>query len=350
MNLLPGAGAVMVFNNSQKEITMNKKHYIIVAVLFLTLQITASPLSELLKQMNATEELVTTPISVRAIIYSYDLFKTRIIDDLKNELNKKSSEEKLEDINCYFKIAKNDVYFIWALGNGVFQELQKKYNNDELVLVNVQSVLDEDGLFVRYLEGFGIHRDDKIEIISVIDGCLRSPIVTTSLEIDQTIKNNELLRKWNKLTSSESLYDNNIVFNKYSDCHVLDKTVYQIHDTKFIGVVSLPFIQYASSYFRDQLFACLYSLADEIRDRNSINSLEELEKKMTLSDSNFPFGMSKIEWGFITENPTKLSYYERTIRTPERTLIKENGFMIKLSNGHTRKIPSNIEVFSYEED
>lgn len=71
---------------------------------------------------------------------------------------------------------------------------------------------------------------------------------------------------------------------------------------------------------------------------------------MTLSDSNFPFGMSKIEWGFITENPTKLSYYERTIRTQERTLIKENGFMIKLSNSNTQKIPLNIEVFSYEED
>ena len=128
---------------------MNKKHYIIVAVLFLTLQITASPLNELLKQMNVTEELLTAPTSVGAIVYSYALFKTRIIDDLKNELNKKSSEEKLEDINCYFKIAKENVYFIWALGNGVFQELQKKYNNDELVLVNVQSVLDEDGLFVR---------------------------------------------------------------------------------------------------------------------------------------------------------------------------------------------------------
>ena len=164
---------------------MNKKHYIIVAVLFLTLQITASPLNELLKQMNVTEELLTAPTSVGAIVYSYALLKTRIIDDLKNELNKKSSEEKLEDINCYFKIAKENVYFIWALGNGVFQELQKKYNNDELVLVNVQSVLDEDGLFVRYLEGFGVHRDDKIEIISVIDGCLRSPIVTTSLEANQ---------------------------------------------------------------------------------------------------------------------------------------------------------------------
>lgn len=338
----------MVFNNSQKEITMNKKHYIIVAVLFLTLQITASPLNELLKQMNVTEELLTAPTSVGAIVYSYALFKTRIIDDLKNELNKKSSEEKLEDINCYFKIAKENVYFIWALGNGVFQELQKKYNNDELVLVNVQSVLDEDGLFVRYLEGFGVHRDDKIEIISVIDGCLRSPIVTTSLEANQTIKNNELLRKWNKLTSSELLYDNNIVIKKNSDYHVLDKTVYQIHDTKIIGSVSLPFIQYASSYFKDQLFVCLYSLTNEIKNKNSINSLEKLEKKMTLSDSNFPFGMSKIEWGFITENPTKLSYYERTVRTPERALIKENGFMIKLSNGHTKKIPLNIEVFSYE--
>ena len=340
----------MVFNNSQKEITMNKKHYIIVAVLFLTLQITASPLNELLKQMNVTEELLTAPTSVGAIVYSYALFKTRIIDDLKNELNKKSSEEKLEDINCYFKIAKENVYFIWALGNGVFQELQKKYNNDELVLVNVQSVLDEDGLFVRYLEGFGVHRDDKIEIISVIDGCLRSPIVTTSLEANQTIKNNELLRKWNKLTSSELLYDNNIVIKKNSDYHVLDKTVYQIHDTKIIGSVSLPFIQYESSYFKDQLFVCLYSLTNEIQNKKSINILERLEKKMTLSDSNFPFGMSKIEWGFITENPTKLSYYERTVRTPELTLIKENGFMIRLSNGNTRKIPLNVEVFSYEED
>lgn len=326
-------------------------HHIFVAVLLLTLQITASPLNELLKQMNATEELATTPISVGAIVYSYTLFKNRIIDDLKNELRTNSSEEKLEVINCYFKIAKNDVYFIWALGNGVFQELQKKYNNDELVLVNVQSVLDEDGLFVRYLEGFGICRDDEIEIISVIDGCLRSPtIVTTSLEIAQTIKNDELQRKWNKLASSESLYDDNIVFNKYSNCHVLDKTGYQIHDTKLIGAVSLPFIFYASRYFQEQLFVCLYSLADEIRDKNSINSLSKLEKKMTLSDSNFPFGMSKIEWDFITANPNDLSYYERTIKTPECTLIQENGFMIKLSNGNTKKIPLKIEVFSYEED
>ena len=56
-------------------------HHMFVAVLLLTLQITASPLSELLKQMNATEELVTTPISVEAIVYSYTLFKTRIIDE-----------------------------------------------------------------------------------------------------------------------------------------------------------------------------------------------------------------------------------------------------------------------------
>lgn len=69
-----GAGAAMVFNNLKKGISMNKKHNMIAAALFLTLQITASPLNELLKQMNVTEELLTAPTSVGAIVYSYRTF------------------------------------------------------------------------------------------------------------------------------------------------------------------------------------------------------------------------------------------------------------------------------------
>ena len=95
-------------------------------VCFLTLKISASPLTELLKQMEATEELMTTPVSVEAIEDAYKKFNTCIINDLKNELKANTVEEKLEVLDCYFKNTKNGLYFIWALGNGVFQELQKK--------------------------------------------------------------------------------------------------------------------------------------------------------------------------------------------------------------------------------
>ncbi len=335
----------MAFNNSQKEVTMKTIYKMFAIVCFLTLKISASPLNELLKQMEATEELMTTPVSVEVIEDAYKKFNTCIINDLKNELKANTVEEKLEVLDCYFKNTKNGLYFIWALGNGVFQELQKKYNNDKMVLVNIQSVLDEEGLFIRYLEGLGKQNEDNIEIIAVIDGCLRSPTVTCP-EVNPTMENNEHLRKWSNLTSFESLFNNYL--KKYSDVHILDKTAYPIQDTKLIGAISFPFIHYASSYFKNQLYVCLYSLANEIKDKNTINALVELEKKMTLSDSNFPFGMSRIEWNLITANPQKLYYYEREVKKQESSLIKENGFMIKFSTGKTKKIPLNIEIFSYE--
>ena len=146
------------------------------------------------------------PASIEAIDFSCQLCIKRMVTELQESIKGKTDDEKLEIIKIYEEMCQKGLYFIWSLGNGLFEKLQNEYNDTPLVFFDGYKSLDKDGLFIRYIKGMGIQKNNKIKILTIFDDSLISPSIST---IEDNNASQVIVKNDSKILKVEKIHRRN---------------------------------------------------------------------------------------------------------------------------------------------
>ena len=289
------------------------------------------------------------PASIEAIDFSCRLCIKRVVTELQESIKGKTDDEKLEIIKIYEEMCQKGLYFIWSLGNGLFEKLQNEYNDTPLVFFDGYKSLDKDGLFIRYIKGMGIQKNNKIKILTIFDDSLISPSISTIEDnnASQVIVKNDskILKDWKKYIEGIEQKKDTIEIEFFENNEKIQEL--EQSNTHIWATASFPFIKFLNICFQSHLLVYFSALKNEFSDNNAINKIcEDFEKTLKTS----PLGKSILQWDAIVNESKKtnqLYFYQKTIKYKIYLLHNEYGFVVQQNNRILNKIPLNVEMFIY---
>ena len=381
------------------------KHCFFLIIIFMTRMMMvcyAAPVDLQSIHKDIKEETRYFPASVEAIEYTYKRCLERLLDEIKewseiesfNSTTKDSSDTNnsdgmLEFIQHFDNLCqKEGLYFMWAMGGGLFEKLLKEYDDAPLYFINSLETLDEDGLLVNHLEGIGIQKGDKMKLLSIFEDHLTHPsfsvmdiptlegIAKEILQLAQkegvdisakeaplnppkalTAKDKKVLGDWSTYAKKIKAKSKSIIEDTFSSKNDRNSKELEMSNIEIIATASLPFIEFINQYLSMHICTIL-NYQKEIfakkKGKISENIENELrrsfEKEMEVSPISPPLGMSKLHWKTIVREsgkPNKLYFYKKTITYQDYILQQENGFVIKQNEKIIRRIPMSIHIISY---
>lgn len=327
--------------------------------------------------------------SVEAIEYFYKRCLERLISDMEESSDTNNSNDMLEFVQHYEDLCeKEGLYFMWAMGGGLFEKLLKEYDDAPLYFFSSSETLDEDGLLVNYFEGFGIRKGDKMKILHTFDEHLTHPSfmaidISAMEELEKAIlqlaqkegadipakedpmnPQNELTAKDKKVLGDWSAYAKKIETKsdsfsetQFSDNKNKNTKELEMSNVEIMATASLPLIEYINQYLSMSIGMTLNFHKKKLEKKqgkmtgNIENELRRsFEREMKISTSKPPLGMSTAQWRTIVRESgksNKLFFYKKTIKYQDCILQDEIGFAIKKDEKIIRRIPMSIAIVSY---